>query len=71
MDPMANIRRQRELGKRLTALQDGASGYEGEIAALAYELAELVISLDEFRMKGGFDPYTGATPDEDTPLLLT
>lgn len=61
MDPIANIRRQRELCERLTALQNGADGYEGEVATLAYELAEYASALDEWRTMGGFDPYTGPT----------
>lgn len=65
MDPTANIRRQRELIERLTALQDGANGYEGEIADRAFELAEHVTALDEWRQRGGFDPYRKQLPDRE------
>lgn len=73
MDPGANLRQQRELAakvvdrtQRLYRMRDSdfpefdvaaaeTLGYEQESAA--YELAELVQALDEWRLRGGFDPY--------------
>lgn len=52
MDPNANLKRQRELAAEII------DGYGNrDIADLAAELAELVQALDEWRLKGGFDPY--------------
>ena len=53
MDPLANIERQRELAVDLIA----PTWDVDELAAKASELAELVQALDEWRLKGGFDPY--------------
>jgi hypothetical protein len=66
MDPNANIARQRELAAELKAEYDlpGAWSHEAleGFADRANELVELVTALDEWRTRGGFDPYT------ETPL---
>jgi hypothetical protein len=59
MDPKANIREQRAIAARLQKALD-ADDVIGEIHTLAEDagrLAELVLALDEWRSKGGFDPY--------------
>jgi hypothetical protein len=64
MDPKANIKRQREIAKEIIQIADAttrAGSYTEPLVATmedaATELAELVIALDEWRLKGGFDPY--------------
>jgi hypothetical protein len=65
MDPIANLREQRELVAQIIALIDENTRDDGtlvddaieEIAEAANRLAELVRALDEWRQKGGFDPY--------------
>ena len=65
MDPIANINRQRELAPEIIDALDANIDREGNlpddvaqhVAELANELAELVQALDEWRRKGGFDPY--------------
>lgn len=65
MDPKANIKEQRELAKELLDIWDEYNGEDSITAAeqseavadKAYRLAELVLALDEWRIKGGFDPY--------------
>lgn len=54
MDPKANLKRQREIAAEIVDcdLPDEA------VANLGAELAELVQALDEWRLKGGYDPYT-------------
>lgn len=65
MDPKANIERQRELVGDITHIQDsGADSSPYAIEDLAFELAESVQSLDEWRSKGGFDPYDERDEDE-------
>jgi hypothetical protein len=49
MDPVENLKRQRELARLL--LNDNGT------LADAVELADLVIALDDWRLRGGFDPY--------------
>jgi hypothetical protein len=59
MDPKANLREQREIARRLQAALD-AEDVIGEIHNLAEDagrLAELVLALDDWRKRGGFDPY--------------
>ena len=51
MDPIANLIEQRDLAARLLD-----SNYPHD-AAVAIRLAELVQALDEWRRKGGADPY--------------
>ena len=71
MDPKANIKRQRELAKEIHAIWDDCNGdgtltaEQAEVVAdKANELAELVLALDEWRRKGGFDPYANETPTQ-------
>lgn len=68
MDPVANLERQRELITNILYLveRDDRDDYD-LIAAKAAELAELVRALDEWRSKGGFDPYGSASPPSTTP----
>lgn len=51
MDPIANIQEQRELANMLL------SGEAHDFVDTAVRLAELVLALDEWRRKGGYDPY--------------
>lgn len=53
MDPVANLKRQREL---VTKILTVGMTHE-EMTDAGYELAELVQALDRWRRKGGFDPY--------------
>lgn len=57
MDPFANIKEQRELAQAIIAKFDAMEEPDNEIAYQAEELARLVLALDEWRSKGGFDPY--------------
>lgn len=74
MDPVANLERQRQLVAEILAFTKGAGpldraikGYSAdaeytasaELRGLTEELAELTQALDEWRLKGGFDPYLG------------
>jgi hypothetical protein len=56
MDPNENIREQRELAARVLANDDYFK--QAQFNADANRLAELVQALDEWRTRGGFDPYT-------------
>jgi len=56
MDPIANIKRQRELVREIRE-QIAIGGVFEEAAG---ELADLVEALDEWRTSGGFDPYAPA-----------
>lgn len=62
MDPHANIEEQRTLARKIIADYEADRGQYGESGAVldedAHRLAELVLALDEWRAKGGFDPYT-------------
>jgi nitroreductase len=60
MDPNENIKRQRELAAQLVANDQSVKGYYNDLDDAATELAELVQALDEWRLKGGFDPYADA-----------
>lgn len=51
MDPVANLNEQLETAKKILADEDNTN-YEANF------LAELVLALDEWRRKGGYDPYT-------------
>lgn len=67
MDPNANIARQRELALSILALEGSLEIREPgkprrAVWHYADELAELVIALDEWRLKGGFDPYGSIDP---------
>jgi len=59
MDPVANIRQQIGIARVILALQDGEwdESTTQAIAENGHALAELVLALDEWRRKGGFDPY--------------
>ena len=68
MDPMANITDQLELARKMHELDDQIANGERlwmdedeqtDYIDWAGQLADLVIALDEWRRKGGFDPYTG------------
>lgn len=52
MDPIANIKEQRVLARHILE-----KATEADMHHVATTLAELVIDLDEWRSKGGFDPY--------------
>ena len=64
MDPIANLKEQLEIAREIQTIWDAAAeGYLGvtdrkTVSDKADRLAELVIALDEWRRKGGFDPYT-------------
>jgi len=68
MDPVANIVRQRQIAAEIQVIQDATPVPDGhfpahaKLAELAIELAELVLALDEWRRRGGFDPYTAIPP---------
>jgi hypothetical protein len=62
MDPQANIERQRKLAAEIIALEeDWVPGddvdHDNLLASYAIELCELVVALDEWRRRGGYDPY--------------
>jgi hypothetical protein len=62
MDPVANLKRQRELAEGIATLGGAIEICETgkpkrALWDYAYELAELVQALDEWRICGGFDPY--------------
>lgn len=68
MDPVANMYEQLELAKEIDKLQefesDGGlaqdtqlSERSDEVYNLAGRLTMLIIALDEWRYKGGYDPY--------------
>jgi len=59
MDPNANIAEQRELANALLSPVISESGFLDTSARIeqAERLAELVIELDKWQLKGGFSPY--------------
>jgi hypothetical protein len=59
MDPVANLREQRALSRRIIELngRDMTDAERREAEDAGERLAELVIALDEWRQSGGFDPY--------------
>jgi hypothetical protein len=64
MDPNENLKRQRELAAEIADIWNrcddtGDLSQEDayQAAETALELSELVIALDEWRGKGGYDPY--------------
>jgi hypothetical protein len=65
MDPNENLKRQRELAKEII---DGAWKDQVSVVEAAVELAELVQALDEWRLKGGFDPYGASDSIIDTSV---
>jgi hypothetical protein len=58
MDPAVNLGEQIELAREIIAVadRDDPRG-EQHVAELGERLAELVLALDEWRRRGGFDPY--------------
>lgn len=58
MDPNENLSRQRGIVSDITELRELGEAHVpyGQVAVLAYELAELVSALDEWLAKGGFLP---------------
>lgn len=59
MDPEANIKEQRELARSIIEKRDRVISAGMDVAPDdAERLAELVQALDEWRLAGGFDPYT-------------
>lgn len=66
MDPVANITEQRELAHDLAEydgnLRDLPVSAIEEYHRDAARLAELVLALDEWRQRGGFDPYNPPRP---------
>jgi len=56
MDPVANLKEQLELANDI--VKQTAEGCTFIDVETADRLAELVLALDEWRRKGGFDPYT-------------
>lgn len=56
MDPISNIEEQRAIAHRVLHrdVYDERNGPDAE------RLAELVLALDEWRRRGGFDPYKEA-----------
>jgi hypothetical protein len=76
MDPIANIAGQRKVAAEIIRLVNHGDDDEvvTEIETLATRLAELVQALDEWRRKGGFDPYKVAkdasNPVHEKPTFL-
>lgn len=68
MDPNENLKRQRELAREIIVLRD-ANKDDGAIVLLSEELAELVLALDQWRLKGGFDPHRPASPSASDDSL--
>ena len=73
MDPIANLREQRELIARIRFRLERADPIAGISDANraaneddAERLVELVEALDEWRRTGGFDPWAAEPVDEDT-----
>jgi hypothetical protein len=58
MDPIANVKRQRELAAEFIAAADKGGDDTFDAVAAGVELAELSEALDRWRLQGGFDPYT-------------
>lgn len=57
MDPIANVKEQRELAASI--LDESNPIYDpGKTIEDAYRLAELVQALDAWQTAGGFSPYT-------------
>jgi hypothetical protein len=59
MDPNTNIEEQRALAEQIERFP--GDGDVNELAALGERLAELVQALDEWRRRGGYDPYPSNT----------
>lgn len=69
MDPVASLSAQRAAAAQIEVIRDRCSD-DGtfqpadveKLQDLALELSELVEALDEWRTKGGFDPYLPFVP---------
>lgn len=67
MDPIANLKEQRELAADILVIQDNCSD-DGDfdeqqtidLIEAAQRLAELVQALDQWQLGGGWSPYTHA-----------
>lgn len=59
MDPIENLREQRELAASLKAREAAVEDLECYVDD-ALRLADLVEALDQWRLSGGFDPYAKA-----------
>lgn len=59
MDPVANIAEQLDIANRILSPKDFERVGDSE------RLSELVVELDAWRRKGGFDPYTTQRPVTD------
>lgn len=60
MDPQANLEEQLELAESIqgiTANEDRDTDDLLRVEEKAVRLAELVLAMDEWRKKGGYDPY--------------
>jgi hypothetical protein len=61
LDPVANIEDQREIAKELQEILDPpgflSTNQTDTVVHLADRLSALVLALDEWRLKDGFDPY--------------
>lgn len=66
MDPKENLRKQRDLARKILGwcdtlramrANDGTEVGEGGIDTLACELAEHVLALDAWMLRGGTSPY--------------
>lgn len=54
MDPKVNVQEQVEIANRILNREDAGADPDSD----QERLAELVLALDGWRRKGGFDPYT-------------
>lgn len=68
VEPSKNIERQRELALSVLSMADTEDEPIEEETAIA--LAENVLALDEWRQKGGFDPYSVPTALADLRAVL-
>lgn len=57
MDPKTNLEEQRKLASEIIQRSDALVPDDMCIARMGAQLAELVVALDEWRLKGGFSPY--------------
>lgn len=61
MDPQANLEEQLTRAREVLTLADrDESAPRAVLEFAAVELAELVLALDEWRRRGGYDPYRSA-----------
>jgi hypothetical protein len=69
VNPVANLRAQLEAADAIMQLVDDAhsADYHSEELELARELAELVQALDQWRSRGGFDPYMPGANEPPSP----